>query len=128
MGDNCGLQVPPKEAGEDGFEGGILLIYPRRAQIGKSYTGCQLVWLGRDGKLSPYLVGVFRSGKLERMINLRDANDPIAQCLFKDGKLVQGDSKICQAVDLFPFRSMPPGCLSELTAKSRGVNKDCETD
>lgn len=123
---NCDLKEPPADSGEDGHQGTLMKIYPRRGAIGSTYSGCQTVW-ARDGATwSVAFVGVFENGTITRMRVPSEPGNPVEQCLMQSGRLVQGDKDICSSMDiLFPYSSVPPGCASVATGDGR---RDCAYD
>jgi len=123
---NCGLKEPPADSGEDGHQGTLMKIYPRRGAIGSTYSGCQTVW-ARDGATwSVAFVGVFENGTITRMRVPSEPGNPVERCLMQSGQLVKGDKDACYSMDiLFTYSSVPPGCASVGAADGR---HDCVYD
>jgi len=113
VGVNCALTSPPDASGVDGDHGTVMRIFPRKSDIGDSYSGCQTVWVSDNGQWLPFMVGIFEGGKLTRMRIPWRPGDPLEQCLKSSGVLVRGDKNICSEIDyLFPYSSAPPSCLA----------------
>lgn len=123
--DNCNLNLPPIDSGEDGERGVLLNIYPRKSMMPKNYSGCQTVWmLQNDGVWEKIMIGEFKNGQILRVKLPSSVEGPIQHCLFKDDKLISGDEKICEQLNTrFPMSSMPIGCLSD-TVKELDCNPD----
>ena len=122
---NCDLKGPPADSGEDGDHGIPMRIYPRRAAIGSTYSGCQTVWAYDGATWSVAFLGVFENGTITRMRVPSEPGNPIEQCLMQSGRLVKGDKDICSSLDMFPYSSVPPGCASVASGEGQ---RDCAYD
>jgi hypothetical protein len=122
---NCGIQSPPSESGEDLTHETLLKIFPRKFRISGNYSGCQTVWIDDSGQWKVVMVGVFENGELVAMRVPSRPGDPIEQCRKRAGILVRGDSNVCSAMDAFPYASVAPACLS--SAKTR-ADANCSYD
>jgi len=122
QGPNCSLEAPPDTAGEEVRDGEVNRIHPRRRDLAKDYTGCQLVFAPRGDAWS-----VAESVYLERGVVLRSSYAAVpgqsaGECRFEDGRLAQGDRRACPSPRQIPFRSLPPGCFAEV--RDNGVIAD----
>lgn len=124
---NCRLENPPDSSGEDASHGGLLKGYPRKSEITSAYDGCQTVWAQDDGRWVSIMEGMFEQGRLTRMRFPSRPGDAVEQCLKKAGRLLEGDSNVCRAMDAFPYSSAAPGCLTSSIGKTSRDN-DCPYD
>lgn len=80
--------------------------------MGRSYSGCQIVWAFENEKWVPLMMGYFKNGELIRMKFPSQPGHPVERCLKKSGVLIRGDKDTCSAMDVFPYSSAPPQCLT----------------
>lgn len=124
---NCELAAPPVASGEDRIHGNLIKVFPRKADMGDAYSGCQTVWGADNGVWSQIMVGIFEQGKLARMKVPSRPGDPIELCLQKDGELIAGDPDVCSAMEAFPYSSAPPGCSIKQTETKKEL-PECRFD
>ena len=108
---NCALAKPPVDAGEETGRGMFLQVYPRIGNIGRTYSGCQAVFITtkhRPATLA-WLVEV-REGDPVRVWSEEVSMSHALSCRFRRGVLVAGDPKVCkhESAELLP--SKPAGC------------------
>lgn len=124
---NCTLAAPPDASGEDKIHGNLIKVFPRKADMGNAYSGCQTVWSSDNGRWSEIMVGVFELGKLTTMRVPSRPGDPIELCLQKNGELVAGDPDVCSAMEAFPYSSAPPDCSTKQSENKKAV-PECHFD
>ena len=116
---NCGLAVPPPDAGVDHHMGMLLKVYPRTPAIGPAYDGCQTLWAQAiDGWVTLTIVH-YAAGRVVRVENPAMPNDPVEQCVIERGAVVRGDPGLCAQLDDMRFESLPPECAGDAGAAAR---------
>jgi hypothetical protein len=121
-GKNCGLAVPPANAGEEHNHGMIFRIYPRARDIGPTYTGCQMVWMPQDN--NKWLVLTITEIKLGDAVRIwsPEASDPVRfSCTYRKGQVIKGDAANCAIPESLIVKSVAPGCMEKIfQAVARG--------
>ncbi len=108
---NCSLSTPPREAGESSNHGRAMKIYPRKADISLTYTGCQILWFEQTQNKKDFekiWVIYFESGKAVAEKTFGSIGNHL--CIYREGKLASGQPKGCDKAPPKPFVSFPPGC------------------
>ncbi|WP_343732913.1 hypothetical protein [Duganella sp.] len=124
---NCRLLAPPAASGEAKVHGNLIKVFPRKAEMGDAYSGCQTVWGEDNGQWFQIMVGIFEQGKLTRMRVPSRPGDPIELCLQKNGELVAGDADVCSDMEVFPYSSAPPGCSTKQSGNKKEL-PECHFD
>jgi hypothetical protein len=122
--ENCNLASPPENSGEDGIHGTIVKIYPRKSMMGDSYSGCQTMWALEGERWEPVMVGIFENGEVARMKVPSQPGSQVEKCLVKSGVLVSGDNDICRDMDVFPYSSAQPKCLTATSDRDETCSYD----
>ena len=108
---NCGLDVPPSDAGIDRHMGVLLKIHPRNPEIGPDYAGCQTLWMqGSDGSQTVMVVH-YAAGHVVRVESPARPGDPIERCRLDGERVLAGDAELCARLDDMRFESLPARCL-----------------
>jgi len=110
-GANCALDAPPADAGVDLHMGVLLKVYPRTPDIGPGYHGCQTLWARADEGWETLGIAHYANGRVVRIENPALPNDPVEQCLVRDGAVLRGDPELCTQLDDMRFESLPADCL-----------------
>lgn len=118
--DNCNLESPPEMAGDDSYEGTLIKIFPRKSDMGESYSGCQTMWAKENGRWQAAMVGIFEDGEVVRMKLPLERNDRTKNCLRKSRELIRGENENCSAMDAFPWSSVDTNCRLS-TIRDRGI-------
>jgi len=135
-GENCNIDIPPENSGEDShMYGGIFKVFPRAKDIGKTYTGCQTIWhnpaTGSDPLANLKLLTVIKlkNGNIAHSWSPDGAAFNINECKYENGKELKTNGKACYRAEHLPIKSMRPGCLKELLAatydRTLPLPKDC---
>jgi hypothetical protein len=111
---NCSLSSPPSNAGEDKPHGALMKFYPRAKDIPASYTGCQIVWLLRDGQWITFSRRYYAAGTLSSFYGPQLGGTPTSVCLFQNGKLSPDSKGACPSFEEAnrPAPSLAPGCIT----------------
>jgi len=130
-GENCSLSAPPPSAGEEAHMGTKLFVYPRIAEIGKSYSGCQSLWVSsKDGVELAILIQVEDGLPVRSWTNVPEEK-PGENCRYKGSKLVVGIPNQCTEQEYLLLHSIPAGCFAKIqTAISAKEPRpqDCDYD
>jgi len=116
---NCGLAVPPPDAGVDRQMGVLLKVYPRTPAIGPDYAGCQTLWAQAGDGWETLTIVHYAAGHVVRVENPAVPHDPVEQCLVERGAVVRGDPDLCAQLDDMRFESLPPECAGDAAAAAR---------
>jgi hypothetical protein len=116
---SCKIDVPPDSAGVGVSHTQIFKVFPRRQDIGPSFTGCQMIW-----SYAPRSTTDIQ----ERARILVIKGNPVAiesadgRCEYEKGRLTQASSSTCNRVPPELLPSMPAACAKTLN------DKQCEYD
>jgi len=115
VGHSCDLTAPPEVAGETMSHGLTIYIFPRAKDITPTYSGCQGMW-GKDSE-SWVLISLteIENGDPVRMWSAHEKNPK--RCIYKLGKVIEGDEANCPMARFLIKKSMDPGC-AEKTRKA----------
>jgi hypothetical protein len=119
-GKNCDLRSPPAEAGEEANHNSIVFVYPRRADIGPKYTGCQAVFVGlsKHDVLLAWLIEIAEGDPVRQWSPQRELQR-VHACRYKLGALVEGTADVCPEASTLLMPSLPAGCVSAKPAMSK---------
>jgi hypothetical protein len=67
VGQNCDLATPPKSADQEAHHGVLLRVFPPAREISASYSGCQVVWIQRNGEATLAWIVVIQGGEAVRV-------------------------------------------------------------
>ena len=113
-GTNCTLSSPPSTAGEAMNHGATLRIHPRAKDIGGGYSGCQIMWMQDGEQWLEVAVVAIDSGDPVRIWSPIESDSPRAGCIYKKGKVVQGDAGHCIAPQFLIIQSFASGCVKKI--------------
>ena len=131
---NCKLSRPPASAGEEFDHGVTLRIYPRAAEIGSTYSGCQTMWLPKGSGWRLVSQVMIEKGVPVGIRMVSDPGTPSLFCRYSAGQLVEGDATQCPASEFLIQRSFPPGCVDKIkamaaqSAQAEAFLQGCESD
>ena len=132
VGENCSIEIPPKSSGEDAhMYGGVFKVYPRAKDISKNYSGCQIIWHGKESleNFSLFSIVKFEKGRLVRFWAPPNGNSDTISCEYINGLPAPGGGRDCAKAEGFPVKSMRPGCLNDFVKaqldRSLPLPKDC---
>jgi hypothetical protein len=125
-GRNCTLQAPPAGAGEISNAETIIKVYPRAADIGDTYGGCQSAWVGRGGRWTLLSRVLLEAGWPRAVWSPGDPPGP-PRCRYDFGGLVDGSPEQCPEVGQLILRSLPAGCV-ERSRRSGRLAPGCDYD
>ena len=126
VGNNCALSSPPEGSGELVQTMGTLysaapfMVFPRTKDMGPDYDGCQAIWISRTNEIkwplpwSMFLLVEFKNGAVARTWSPDAAFSESNKCRFDRGRLASGNHREGFSIDLFPLKSMRPGCLKAM--------------
>jgi hypothetical protein len=118
-GKNCDLQLPPKDSGEDLNHKVIQKIYPRAREISKDYTGCQILWIVDENSWITIAVVAIERGYAVRVWSPYETDPAQLSCRYKEGQIIQGDAQRCPHPDFLIIKSLPPGCIEQISKDGR---------
>lgn len=114
VGANCSASQPPMGAGEEGGHGFVLKVFPRTGDIGKQYSGCQVVFgMGRDGAVRlAWIIEIKRGDPVRMWSPDKDMKD-LSACRYKNRQLLRGDPDVCPRGESLLVPTQPAGCFSD---------------
>lgn len=111
-GANCHWTQPPPESGEEAGHGVVLQAFPRIKNLGKSYSGCQAVFVTtRDRPATLAWLLELKQGDPVRIWSTDDTMRPYLACRMRQGKLIAGDPALCQIRPIQLLPTIPAGCV-----------------
>lgn len=122
-GENCQLEKPPAQSGEDNVGGQSIRIFPRKRGITPKYGGCMTVWAPTVRGAAVVGVTKFSDGKPVAFWSPYDK----AACTYDAAGKVTGAFRDCPEHSSLVPRSLPSGC-AEKTLKARGPVAGCAYD
>ena len=114
VGTNCELAAPPEDAGEELSRGFTVRIYPRARQIGREYTGCQVMFAPKGSQWTTVVVVEIAGGDPVRLWDPQNSMPEMTSCRYRNGKLAIGDPAKCPMPQYLIMRSFPPGCVEKI--------------
>jgi len=125
---DCGIAVPPVDAGEMGSHGSEMRIFPRSNKMPGKYSGCQSVWeIRKDGTASKIIEAQYIDGAVVRFTDFTPKPGSVPKvCNFQDGKPI-GPDKTCPSFEQANERqkSFPPGCLAKIASSTLESDHPC---
>ena len=123
LGKNCNLSVPPSDAGEVSTHGVLLRVYPRAKDITESYSGCQALLAPDGDKWTVISLTEVIDGDPVRVWWIDEQDSVLANCQFRNGRVVHGEPKDCPAPKSLLIRSVQSGCTGrrEATLSKQGL-------
>jgi hypothetical protein len=125
---NCSIASPPSESGlAVAGHAGFFKVFPRKSNMPRDYTGCQIVWSvesddlrgGQEVTYKRAAIFYFQRG----LLALAHDEQAGLTCRYQGGKPTVQDGS-CDTRDI-PISSAPAGCLEEMIA-TQAVPKRCE--
>ena len=120
---NCELRSVPATAGEETWHGALIQVYPRIADMGPKYNGCQAVFMttisSPIAKLA-WFVEIVDGDMVRIWPELTEVRDWL-DCRFRRGVLTAGDSKVCNRFSPL-IHTVPAGCTTG--TRDRGCEYD----
>ncbi|HEU6454444.1 MAG TPA: hypothetical protein VN201_03155 [Roseateles sp.] len=106
--DTCAVDAPPADAGENAVHAALLKVYPRRASITPTYSGCQTLWLVTpSGPQRQFRLRI----RLGKVVQLESSSGET--CQYAADALIAGSKTACPPEKPDLLRSLPPNCLSK---------------
>ena len=109
-GRNCDLISPPLNAGEVMNHGVIYRVFPRAKDIGKRYSGCQVMFQPDGDKWLVVSVTEVEKGDPTWVWSPSLDNAPASACRYRKGKAVFGDANDCPMPEFLIQKSLASGC------------------
>ncbi len=110
----CNLSVPPETAGEEFNHGATLRIYPRAREIDSRFSGCQTRWASDGSQWILFAMVAIEYGDPVRIWTPNDSDPDRLGCIYRQGKVVQGDPQNCAAPQFLVAKSVAPGCVETI--------------
>jgi hypothetical protein len=109
------LELAPTGAGEVISHGQVMKVHPRLSEMGHGFSGCQRLWLQRDGTWAFGGLIEVRDGKgtfLWERLGPWPRKEP---CSSANSWPKQGAAQLCLAGAGEPLPSSAPGCFERFT-------------
>lgn len=119
---NCSLTVPPATSGEVMMHGELTnKVFPRRPEIPRRYTGCQVLWVALERGWVVLSVAYIKKGKGSVLWSPAEGDWQGLLCQYRKGHLSSGPQDDCpEPADLL-IPSMPAGCAEKYLATEEDV-------
>lgn len=125
-GRNCTVSAPPAGAGEVSNAENLIKVYPRAADIGTNYAGCQSAWVGLGERWTLVARILFESGQPRAVWAPGDPPDS-PRCRYDGHRLVEGADEQCPEPHQLILRSLPAGCV-ERSRRAGALASGCAYD
>jgi hypothetical protein len=109
-GRNCAVVAPPAGAGEVSNAETLIKVYPRAADIGGDYAGCQSAWVGKGERWTLVARILFESGQ-PRAVWVPGDPPGAPRCRYDAQGLAGGAPDQCPEPQQLILRSLPAGCV-----------------
>lgn len=125
-GRNCAVPVPPAGAGEVSNGETLVKVYPRAADIGEAYAGCQSAWVGLGERWTLVARVLFESGQ-PRAVWAPGDPPGAPRCRYDAHGLADGTPEQCPEPQRLILRSLPAGCV-ERSRRAGELASGCAYD
>jgi hypothetical protein len=120
--ENCMLQQPPSNAGENVAHGVKLKVFPMAPNMPVGYSGCQIAWQKQQDGWTIFGRFYFENGQVVAIWS------PEMECKYSNGLLTQESSDECPPDPPSAMLSMARECFNEPKDGGGPMEEKCSFD
>ncbi|MHA4871059.1 hypothetical protein ACXZ1M_25565 [Duganella sp. PWIR1] len=117
--ENCLVQQPPSDAGENVAHGLNLKVFPMAHKIPQEYSGCQIAWQQEQNGWTIFVRFHFENGQVVAISSLE------MECKYSNGLLTQGSSDECPPDPPSAMLSMARECFNDAKDGGGSMAEKC---